>query len=542
VVRLVWTIRETERLVGMVLAEGQLSWAYGLLEQMQSLQEGSGIYLVDEQGRPLLHQQGAFVFSREPQLGIAGVRAALEGQATPLFYPGLNQQHELVVGGYRPAQRAPWFVLAEQPLRWTLSGLLLVGVGLVAALLLSTGAAALLGLYITRRVAQPIARLRQGAERIGAGELEHRIVLTGEDELTDLAAEFNGMAARVEGLVADLLQRNTRLQKAVERYVAHMDEVRRGRLGARLSLDPSSAERDPLLLLGESLNATTADLQQMIVEVSTAVDRLGEAAAVIATATTQQASGATEQLAALGQVSATIQEVCTVAAETAQRASGVAEQAQRTAEVSRAGQQAVVNTISGVGQVRERVEGIAANIAMLAQRAQTIGQIVTAVGGIAAQSNLLALNAAVEAARAGEAGRGFVVVAGEMRNLATQSRAATTRVTELLTEVQQSLDATVAATASGREGTVLGLQLSGEAGEAIRQLAESVAESVQAADQIATAAGQQLVGLEQIVTAMESIRQVTTVSVSEAEHLKQTAAELRGLAERLRDAVAAYRD
>jgi methyl-accepting chemotaxis protein len=540
VVRFVWTVRENDQLVGMILAEAHLSWAYGMLEQMQTIQVGSSIYLVDEQGRPLLHEQGTFVFSHESQEKVPGIRAALDGQGAPLVYPGLNPQREAVVGGYRPVQRATWFVFAEQPLRLTLRGLILVGIALIVALLLSAGAAGGVGLYIVQRVARPIARLSEGAQRIGAGELQHRIVLTGRDELADLAEEFNRTAGRVESLVADLLQRNLRLQETVQRYVAHMAEVGRGHLGARLSLDPSPAEEDPLHVLGVSLNTTTADLQRMIAQIGTAAGRLGEAVGVIAAATTQQASGAGEQSAALSQVSATIQEVCTVAEQTAQRARGVAQVAQQTAAVSRAGQQAVVDAIAGMEQVRQRVEGLALNIAALAEQTQTIGQIVTAVGGIAVRSNLLALNAAVEAARAGEAGKGFSVVAGEMRSLAVQSRTATTRVTELLAEVQQAVTAAVAATDEGHQGTVLGVQLSGEAGEAIRRLAESVNVSAEAAEQIASAAGQQLTGMEQIVTAMDNIRQVTASSVCQARYLEQTAEELHGLADELRTSVAAY--
>jgi len=540
VVRFAWTVRENGQLVGMILAEAQLSWAYGMLEQMQALQAGSSIYLVDEQGRPLLHEQGSFVFSHQPQTDVPGIRAALDRQHVPLTYPGLNPQRELVVGGYGPVLRATWFVFAEQPLIWTLRGLSLVGVGLIAALLLSIGAATVVGLYITRRVAQPIARLSEGAQRIGAGELQHRIVLAGRDELADLAEEFNHMTARVESLVADLLQRNVRLQGAVQQYVAHMTEVGRGHLAARLSLDPSPAEEEPLHLLGVSLNTTTADLQRMIAQVGAAAGQLGAAVAAIVSATIQQASGAQEQSAALGQVSATIQEVYAVAEQMAHRARGVAEMAQQTAAVSRAGQQAVTDAIAGMEQVRQRVEGLALNIVALAEQTQIIGQIVTEVSGIAVRSNLLALNAAVEAARAGEAGKGFAVVAGEMRNLAVQSRAATTRVTELLTGVQQAVDAAVTSTDEGRKGTVLGVQLTGEAGESIRQLAESVNESAQAAEQIASAAGQQLTGLEQIVVAMDNVRQVTTVNVSEAQHLEQTATELRDLAEQLRKSVAAY--
>lgn len=335
---------------------------------------------------------------------------------------------------------------------------------------------------------------------------------------------------------------NEHLHSTVERYVEHMSEVARGNLSVRLPApegdDPTL--EDPLTLLGGNLNEATASLQRLARQTRDTAGRLNAAAAEILAAVTQQAAGSSQQSAAIAQTSTTIDEVRTIAEQTAQRAQGVADTARRTAKVSHAGQEAVALTIGGVQEVKEKVETIARNILALSEQAQTIGQIIAAVNEIAAQSNMLALNAAVEAARAGEAGKGFAVVAQEVRVLAEQSRAATVQIKELLTEIQQGVNAAVMATEEGMKGTDAGMRLAGEAGLALQRLAESVAESSQASTQIAAAAGQQLTGVEQIGMAMGSIHQVTAQSVAGTQQVERAAGELNELAGQLRELVEQY--
>lgn len=331
------------------------------------------------------------------------------------------------------------------------------------------------------------------------------------------------------------------LQSTVERYVEYMSRVSRGDLSVRLLLDEQAFEEDdPLIVLGRSLNETVTALQRMVMQTRDAATKASSSTAEILATTSQQVAGATQQSVAVSQASTTIDEVRTIAEQTAQRAQSVSELAQQTVEVSRRGQQAVVETIRGMEEVKTKVESIATEILSLSEQAQSIGQIVSTVNEIAAQSNMLALNAAVEAARAGEVGKGFSVVAGEVRSLAEQSRAATERVEEILSAIQGGINTAVMATEEGMKGVDDGVRRSREAGEAIRQLGDSVTESTQAATQIAAAAGQQQIGVEQIAQAMQSIDQATAQNVAGARQSESAANELDVLSRELLENVEQY--
>lgn len=275
-------------------------------------------------------------------------------------------------------------------------------------------------------------------------------------------------------------------------------------------------------------------LQGILWQVREVTARLNSAAGEILAASTLQTAGAEEQVMAISEVAGTIEQVRAIADQTARRSRGVADLAQQTQEVSQAGQQAVSETIAGMGQVRQQAEVIALNVQALFEQARTIGFIINTVGEIAAQSNLLALNAAVEAARAGVAGKGFAVVAGEVRSLAEQSGAATVQVRAILSEIRRGVAAAVAAAEQGLQGTAAGDLLTERAGESIRLLAERVEESAQAAGEIAAAAGRQLTGMEQIALAMMSMRGVAEQGRAGTQQSERAAAELNELAGQLR--------
>jgi methyl-accepting chemotaxis protein len=162
------------------------------------------------------------------------------------------------------------------------------------------------------------------------------------------------------------------------------------------------------------------------------------------------------------------------------------------------------------------------------------------VNDLAEQSNLLAVNAAIEAAKAGDQGKGFAVVAQEVKSLAEQSKQATGQVRGILGDIQKATSAAVLATEQASRAVESGVQLSGEAGESIRALAESIADAAGAATQIAVSAQQQLIGIDQSVLAIQSIREASGQNVLSTRQTESAAQKLHQLGLNLKQLLDQY--
>lgn len=260
---------------------------------------------------------------------------------------------------------------------------------------------------------------------------------------------------------------------------------------------------------------------------------IAASSAQILAATTEQAAGTNESMAAVTETVATVDEVAQTANQSAQRARAVADAAQRAAEGGRAGRQAVNDSVAAMQLVQGQVETMARGIVALAEQAQAIGEITTAVSDIAEQTKLLALNAAVESTRAGEHGRGFALVAAEIKALAGEAKESTTQVRRLLSEIQRATSAAVMATEQGTKQTAAAVRQVVQAGEIIGQLAGVVDESAQAAAQIVASAGQQALGMDQIRQAIGNIHDATQQSLTATRQSESAAQDLAGLGSRL---------
>lgn len=363
--------------------------------------------------------------------------------------------------------------------------------------------------------------------------------LSRDDERT-LQAIANQVAIAVHNtrLFSKMEAARRYQEQIVGDYLSFIEQVAEGDLTAKLVLN---GREDALTVLGRNLNSMVGRLGEMTSQIREATTNIATAASQIMSATSQQATRATEQSAAITETSTTINEVKTIVEQAYRRAQDVSEQSQRTREISQLGQRSIVNTIEGMVEIKDRVEGIAENILALSEQTQQIGEIIATVNEIASQSNLLALNASVEAARAGEHGKGFAVVAVEVRNLAEQSRQATAQVKAILSEIQRATNATVMATEEGTKQVDDGVELTKQAGETIQQLAESIGLSASVAQQIVASAQQQTTGVDQIVLAMENINHATLQNIASTRQAEKAAQDLSGVARQLEKLVARYK-
>jgi methyl-accepting chemotaxis protein len=264
-----------------------------------------------------------------------------------------------------------------------------------------------------------------------------------------------------------------------------------------------------------------------------AAGQLSSASAEILAGTTQQASGAQEQASAVTETMATVNEVTQTADQAAQRAKSVGDSVQRTLEIGKTGRKVVEDSLVAMDAVKEKVETTAENILTLAEQAQAIGNIIATVNDIAEQTNLLALNAAIEASRAGEHGKGFTVVAGEVKALADQSKKATGQVRQILGEIQKATNTAVLSTEEVTKGVAAAIQVGSQAGDTIKTLAETLTETARVATQIAASIGQQATGMAQINLAMKNIDQVAKQNTVATRQAAQAAENLNTLGARL---------
>ncbi|MHB0975325.1 MAG: protoglobin domain-containing protein [Thiobacillus sp.] len=274
-------------------------------------------------------------------------------------------------------------------------------------------------------------------------------------------------------------------------------------------------------------------VEELLGRIGEAVSVLSSSSAEILATTTQVASGAAETATAVSETTATVEEVKQTAQLASQKARYVSDSAQKASQVSQSGRRSVDEAIQGMNRIQEQMESIAGSIVRLSEQSQAIGEIIATVNDLAEQSNLLAVNAAIEAAKAGEQGKGFAVVAQEVKSLAEQSRQATGQVRAILGDIQKATSAAVLATEQGNRAVEAGVRQTGETGEAIRHLAESINEAAQAATQIAASSQQQMVGMDQVAQAMENIRQASVQNVAGTRQAEVAAQGLHELGQKL---------
>jgi methyl-accepting chemotaxis protein len=283
-----------------------------------------------------------------------------------------------------------------------------------------------------------------------------------------------------------------------------------------------------------NLRETTESLQRGTRVLTDTVAELTRTAA-------QQESNVTRQAAALQQTQVTAQEIKQTSMVAAERASAVLQVATQAEELGRGGALALTESMGGFEKLREQVEEMAGQISTLNERAQRIGGITQTVKGLADRSNMLALNAAIEAVRSGEHGKGFAIVAKEIRTLANQSIHSTTQVGTLLEEVTQAILKTVELSEQGQQRMDAGLAQARTSGDSIHALSSIVRDNMNAVRQIASAVGQQNAGIEEIFNAMTDLSSMmhdTMVGLQASQNVTEA---LREVAEQMQQVARSYR-
>ncbi|MFO7597456.1 MAG: methyl-accepting chemotaxis protein [Desulfocurvibacter africanus] len=397
-------------------------------------------------------------------------------------------------------------------------------------LILISGAAILTGLLmalvIARSVTAPLREVVAAADRIAQGDLSHGLAF---------GQRLDQDSSRRRDEIGALQRSFGRMSASLLNVARSMEHIAQGDL--TLEVQPQS-ERD---IMGKALKSMTANLRELAAKTRDAVAVLASSVGQISASTAQLSASSSETATAVIETTATVSEARQTAQLSNEKARFVADSAQRVAEITRRGIQASEGTLEGMRLITDKMDFIAQNIVSLSEKSQDIGDITSAVRGLAEQSNILAVNASIEAARAGEEGKGFAVVAVEIRNLAERSKEAIRQIRVGLEEMQKATATSVMATEEGGKAVASGRDKASAAREAILALSESVRESGLAATQIAASSREELVGMDQVNTAMENIRQASHQNLDSANQLEESVRGISDLAKDLLKLVERYK-
>jgi methyl-accepting chemotaxis protein len=266
-------------------------------------------------------------------------------------------------------------------------------------------------------------------------------------------------------------------------------------------------------------------------------EQVSEVVQQLGSVTAEQTAAAGEESSALNESHATANEVGQAATVAAQRASALIDGGVRAEEGAATGLAAVSSALEAMRNVRDQMGTIVSGIAALSERATAIGEIASTVALLAERSNLLALNAAIEAARAGTQGRGFSVVAQEMRGLAEGSNRSVAQVKVILTEIQTAISRTVNDTREGERRVINAEQLADRAGESIRKFATATRDFAQVGKEIASSAREQSAAIEQLVEAIANATDAGTSQLETTKQVEETTRRLRALSLQMLDVV-----
>lgn len=342
-------------------------------------------------------------------------------------------------------------------------------------------------------------------------------------------------AVLVSLIVALLIRRS--ILHPLSTFMEFVERVGRGELGGA----PAKVGNDEFGRLGVTLNAMVEGLRQLASQSRQATNDLNAAAAEIRASTQEQAASVEEQLAAVQETAATVDEITHSGVQIGKRAQEVIATAQATAQTSNAGLRAVDETVKAMDSIREQAEAVAANIVALSEKTQAIGEIISTVNDISERSHLLALNAAIEAAAAGEQGRSFSVVAAEMKTLADQAKDATAQVRSILGDIQRGINSSVMLTEEAVKRVAAGRERTDTTHTAITEITSRVQEGVHTFQQIVASTNQQQLGIEQVMGALQNIRQASQQTAAGTRQLDTAAANLAQLSAQLVNLADRYR-
>ncbi|MBF0518088.1 MAG: methyl-accepting chemotaxis protein, partial [Nitrospirae bacterium] len=308
-----------------------------------------------------------------------------------------------------------------------------------------------------------------------------------------------------------------------------------------LTVDVKSVNTDEAGQLLNAMAEMASNLNEMIEKIKQSADMVAVSSDGLKNSSEQMSHGVNEQSSKASQIATSATEMSQTVIDIARNASSIATSAIDTAKEAKEGESIVNKSINEVKGIAQTVGESAGLISSLGERSKQIGDIVKVIKDIADQTNLLALNAAIEAARAGEQGRGFAVVADEVRKLAERTAKATSEISTMIISIQDETEMAVSSMDGATRMVEAGVENVSSAGESLHKIVASISSLQVMVEQIASATEEMSTVSETITTDIESIASVSHETSSSSDHIARSASELSDLSSGLQQIVGQFK-
>ena len=398
--------------------------------------------------------------------------------------------------------------------------------------------------FAAGNIASPVKRLTRIAGVIAQGDLDQEVDVLQADEVGLLANAFREMIAYLREMVAtaqaiaqgdlsqDVQPRSAQdgLGSAFSKMIASLRQSVGQMAESANSLSEASSQLAQAAgQAGQATNQIASTVQQVAkgtAQQSEAVNRTAASIEQMSHAIDGVARGAQEQSQAVSQASNVTGEISSAIQQVAGNAAAVSEQSTQAASAARTGVQSVQHTVQGMEAIRAKVGLSAQKVQEMGQRSGQVGAIVETIEDIASQTNLLALNAAIEAARAGEHGKGFAVVADEVRKLAERASAATKEIGGLIRSIQSTVSEAVAAMNESAREVENGVVLANQAGSSLGEIVSASEAVLVQAEQATASANRMTQASDQLVGAVDSVSAVVEENTAATEQMAASSSEV----------------